>query len=186
MSETVAKSVDNGVKVEALLAAREALTNAPPAAQFKWRAACEWKNGTHSHSIVESFYGLGEEQHRKKSFTFDADHPEVFASEDLGATPVEYVLVGLASCLTAGIAAVAQYRGIQLKKVSATIEGDMNLQGILGIDGDVRNGFDGIRVTYDIDADASREDIEALVAQSQKRSAVFDIITNPTNVTVSV
>jgi len=66
MSETVAKSVDNGVKVEALLAAREALTNAPPAAQFKWRAACEWKNGTHSHSIVESFYGLGEEQHRKK------------------------------------------------------------------------------------------------------------------------
>jgi len=86
--------------------------------------------------------------------------------------------VGLASCLTAGIAAVAQYRGIQLKKVAATIEGDMDLQGILGIDGDVRNGFDGIRVTYDIDADASREDIEALVAQSQKRSAVFDIVTN--------
>ena len=127
-----------------------------------------------------------QEQARKKSFTFDADHPEVFASEDLGATPVEYVLVGLASCLTAGIAAVAQYRGIQLKKVAATIEGDMDLQGILGIDGDVRNGFDGIRVTYDIDADASREDVEALVAQSQKRSAVFDIVTNPTNVTVSV
>ena len=149
-------------------------------------ASCEWKNGTHSHSTVEGFYGLGQEQARKKSFTFDADHPEVFASEDLGATPVEYVLVGLASCLTAGIAAVAQYRGIQLKKVAATIEGDMDLQGILGIDGDVRNGFDGIRVTYDIDADASREDVEALVAQSQKRSAVFDIVTNPTNVTVSV
>src|SRR5215813_8644792 len=99
--------VKNGVNVEALVAAREALTKAPEAAQFKWRAACEWKNGTHSHSTVESFFGLGEEQHRKKSFAFDADHPEVFASEDLGATPVEYVLVGLASCLTAGIAAVA-------------------------------------------------------------------------------
>jgi len=179
-------SVNNGVNVDALVAARQALTDAPQAAQFKWRASCEWKNGTHSHSTVEGFYGLGQEQARKKRFTFDADHPEVFASEDLGATPVEYVLVGLASCLTAGIAAVAQYRGIQLKKVAATIEGDMDLQGILGIDGDVRNGFDGIRVTYDIDADASREDIEALVAQSQKRSAVFDIVTNPTNVTVSV
>ena len=185
MSDT-GSSVNNGVNVEALVAARQALTEAPQAAQFKWRASCEWKNGTHSHSTVEGFYGLGQEQARKHSFTFDADHPELFASEDLGATPAEYVLVSLASCLTAGIAAVAQYRGIQLKKVSATIEGDMNLQGILGIDGDVRNGFDGIRVTYDIDADASREDIEALVAQSQKRSAVFDIVTNPTNVTVSV
>jgi uncharacterized OsmC-like protein len=185
MSET-SKQVKNGVNVEALVAAREALTNAPEAAQFKWRAACEWKNGTHSHSTVESFYGLGEEQHRKKTFAFDADHPEVFAAEDLGATPVEYVLVGLASCLTAGIASVAQYRGIQLKSVKATIEGDMDLQGILGIDDEVRNGFKGIRVTYDIDADASREDLEALVAQSQKRSAVYDIIANPTNVTVAV
>jgi uncharacterized OsmC-like protein len=185
MSET-AKPVKNGVNVDALVAAREALTKAPAAAEFKWRAACEWKNGTHSHSTVESFFGLGEEQHRKKTFAFDADHPEVFAAEDNGATPVEYVLVGLASCLTAGIASVAQYRGIQLKSVKATIEGDMDLQGILGIDDEVRNGFKGIKVSYDIDADASREDIEALVAQSQKRSAVYDIVTNPTNVTVAV
>jgi uncharacterized OsmC-like protein len=185
MSET-AKSINNGVNVDALVAAREALTNAPAAAEFKWRAACEWKNGTHSHSTVESFFGLGEEQHRKKTFAFDADHPEVFAAEDNGATPVEYVLVGLASCLTAGIASVAQYRGIQLKSVKATIEGDMDLQGILGIDDEVRNGFKGIKVSYDIDADASREDIEALVAQSQKRSAVYDIVTNPTNVSVVV
>ena len=183
---TVNGSVNNGVNVEALIAAREALTQAPQAAQFKWRAACEWKDGTHSHSTVESFFGLGQEQHRKKTFAFDADHPEVFASEDHGATPVEYVLVGLASCLTAGIAAVAQHRKIQLRSVKATIEGDMDLQGILGIDSDVRNGFDGIRVHFNIDADAKREDIEALVAQSQKRSAVFDIVTNPTNVTVKV
>ena len=184
MSET--KTVDNGVNLDAVVGAREALTNAPAAAQFKWRAACQWKNGTHSYSTFESFYGLGEEQRRKKTFSFDADHPEVFASEDLGATPVEYVLVGLASCLTAGIATIASYRNIQLKSVTATIEGDMDLQGILGIDDEVRNGFKGIKVTYDIDADASREDIEALVAQSQKRSAVYDIVTNPTNVTVAV
>ena len=177
---------DNGVNVAALLAAREALTNAPEAANFKWRATCNWKNGTHSHSTVEGFYGLGEEQKHKTTFTFDADHPEVFASQDNGATPVEMVLVGLASCLTAGVAAVAQNRGIQLRSVTATLEGGMNLQGILGIDKDVRNGFDGIKVDFKIDADASEDDIKALVAQSQKRSAVYDIVTNPTNVTVSV
>ena len=178
--------VKNGVNVDALIAARDALTKAPAAAQFKWRAACEWRDGTHSHSTVEGFYGLGQEQRRKSSFKFDADHPEVFASEDKGATPVEFVLVGLASCLTAGIAAVAQHRNIQLRSVKATIEGDMDIQGILGIDSDIRNGFDGIKVTYEIDADAKLEDIEALVAQSQKRSAVYDIVTNPTNVTVQV
>ena len=179
-------AVNNGVNVEALIAAREALTNAPQAAQFKWRASCEWKNGTHSHSTVEGFFGLGEEQRRKTTFKFDADHPEVFASEDKGATPVEYVLVGLASCLTAGVAAIAQHRGIQLRSVKATIEGNMDIQGILGIDSDVRNGFDGIKVKYKIDADATPDEIKAIVAQSQKRSAVYDIVTNPTNVTVEV
>ena len=183
---TSENAVDNGVNVEALLEAREALTAAPEGAKFTWRADCEWKNGTHSHSSVEGFFGLGEEQRHRKVFTFDADHPELFASEDNGATPVEFVLVGLASCLTAGIAAVAQHRGIQLRSVKARLEGDMDIQGILGIDSDVRNGFGGINVTYEIDADASREDIEALVAQSQKRSAVYDIITNPTNVGVKV
>jgi uncharacterized OsmC-like protein len=189
MSTTATKmtaNVDNGVNVEALLGARQALTDAPEAAQFKWRATCTWVNGTHSRSTVQSFYGLGAEQSHKTTFDFEADHPEVFAATDNGATPVEYVLVGLASCLTAGIAAVAQNRSIQLRSVKATLEGGMDLQGILGIDSEVRNGFDGIKVVFDIDADASREDIAALVAQSQKRSAVFDIVTNPTNVAVEV
>jgi len=180
------KAVDNGVNVEALLSAREALSEAPAGAQFQWRATCKWVNGTHSRSTVEGFHGLGEEQKHKTKFTFDADHPEIFASEDKGATPVELVLAGLASCLTAGVASVAQLREIQLNSVSATLEGDMDIQGILGIDSDVRNGFEGIRVTYDIDADATHDEIEAVVAQSQKRSAVYDLITNPTNVTVKV
>ena len=179
-------AVDNGVNVEALINAREALTDAPEAAQFKWRATCEWKNGTHSNTTVEGYFGLGEEHRHRTTFDFDADHPEVFASEDNGATPVEIVLVGLASCLTAGVAAVAQYREIQLRSVTAVVEGGMDIQGILGIDSEVRNGFDGIKVTYKIDAEASDDDIKALVAQSQKRSAVYDIITNPTNVTVEV
>ena len=179
-------TVDNGVNVEALLGAREALSETPEAAKFNWRATNEWKNGTHSHSEIQGFYGLGEEQHHRTTFSFDSDHPEIFASEDHGATPVEIVLVGLASCLTAGVAAVAQHRDIQLRSVKATLEGTMDVQGILGMDSDVRNGFDGVKVHYEIDADATPDEIKALVAQSQKRSAVYDILTNPTNVTVEV
>ena len=179
-------TVNNGVNVAALLDAREALTATPEGAQFQWRATCEWKNGTHSYSSVEGYFGLGEEQHHKTTFTFDADHPETFASEDNGAAPVEYMLVGLASCLTAGVAAIAQHRGIQLRSVSATLEGSMDIQGILGIDSDIRNGFGGIKVSFKIDADATPDEIKALVAQSQKRSAVYDIVANPTNITVEV
>jgi len=180
------RPIINGVNVEALLGARAALTDAPAAAQFTWRATCTWQNGTHSTSSIEGFYGLGEEQRHRKEFTFDADHPEIFASEDKGATPVEFVLVGLAGCLTAGIAAVAENRNIKLNSVKATLEAGMDIQGILGIDADIRNGFEGIKVSYEIDADAPKDAIEAVVAQSQKRSAVFDILANPTNITVEV
>jgi uncharacterized OsmC-like protein len=180
------KVVDNGVNVAALLGAREALTEAPEAAQFRWKAVSSWQRGTHTRSSCEGFFGLGEEQKHRTEYSFDTDHPEVFASEDNGATPVEMVLVGLAGCLTAGIATVAQNREIQLRSVKATLEGSMDLAGILGIDGDVRNGFGDVQVNFEVDADASQEDIEALVAQSQKRSAVYDIIANPTNITVNV
>lgn len=183
---TTENPVDNGVNVEALLGAREAMTGMPAAAAFVWRADCEWVNGTHSRTTVEKFFGIGDEQSHRAPFVLDTDHPEIFASEDHGVTPVEMVLAGLAGCLTAGVASVAQHRGIQLRSVKATLEGDMDLQGILGIDADVRNGFGGIRVRYEIDANATRDEIEAVVAQSQKRSAVFDIIANPTQVSVEV
>lgn len=183
---TVEIDTHNGVKIEALLEARQALTDAPDAAQFKWRASSEWVNGTHTRSTVEKFFGLGEEQSHKTTFTYDTDHPEIFASEDNGSTPVELVLVGLSGCIGAGIATVAANREIKLNSVKATVEADMDLAGILGIDVDVRNGFNNIRIKYEIDADASEDDIKAIVAQSQKRSAVFDIVTNPTDVNVVV
>ena len=179
-------TADNGVNVQALLDAREALREAPAATKFTWRASCKWVNGTYSTATVSNYFGLGEEQSHKTETTFEADHPEIFASEDRGITPIEYLLVGLASCLTAGIASVAQNRGVQLRSVESRLEGQMDIQGILGMDSDVRNGYDDIRVTFEIDADASKEDIEAIVAQSQKRSAVYDALTNPVNVTVEV
>ena len=186
MSTETEKQVQNGVNVDALLGARDALSKAPEAAKFNWKASCKWMNGTHSQTSIQGFYGLGGQQSHKTEFTFDTDHPEIFASEDKGATPVEMVLAGLAGCLTAGVASIAQLRKIQLRSVKATLEGAMDIQGILGIDSDVRNGFNDIKVNFEIDADASKDDLEALVAQSQKRSAVYDVITNPTNVSVSV
>ena len=179
-------TTDNGVNVQALLDARDVLKGAPEAAQFTWKATSKWQNGVHTTTRIQNFYGLGEEQTHKEETVLEADHPEVFAAPDDAITPIEYLLVGLTSCLTGGIASVAQNRGIQLRSVEATIEGNHDIRGILGADSDVRNGFNDIKVKFDIDADASPEDIEALVAQSQKRSAVFDALTNPTDVIVEV
>jgi uncharacterized OsmC-like protein len=178
-------TIDHGVNVQALLDARGVLADAPEAAQFTWRASSSWTNGVHSTTKIQNFFGLGEEQSHKTEAVFDADHPEVFAAQDRGITPIEYLLVGLASCLTAGVASVAQNRGIQLRSVEATVEGNHDIRGILG-DSDVRNGYNDIKVSFKIDADASEQEIEGLVAQSQKRSAVFDALTNPTEVSVTV
>jgi uncharacterized OsmC-like protein len=179
-------TVDNGVNVAALLGAREAMTATPAAAAFTWKVTNEWVRGTHSRSSVHDFFGVGGPQEHRTTFELETDHPALFAAEDHGVTPVEMVLAGLAGCLTAGVASVAQNRGVQLRSVKATLSGDMDLAGILGIDPEVRNGFERITVTYQVDADASREEIEGIVAQSQKRSAVFDIVTNPTNVRVEL
>ena len=185
MTTTETPAVDNGVDVPFLLGARTALSETPAGAQFQWRAETEWVKGTHSRGTVKTFFGLGEEQEHTASFTFDADHPLQFSSEDHGATPVEILLIALGACLTGGVASVAQLREIQLRSVKATISGEHDILGILGADPEVPNRFKSIKVHYDIDADATPEQIAALVAQSQKRSAVFDIVANPTNVSVT-
>ena len=185
-TETDTPAVDNGVNVGALLEARAALSDAPAAAQFQWRADVEWLKGTHSRGTVKTFYGLGEEQEHHASFSFDVDHPLQFASEDNGATPVEVVLVALGSCLVAGVASVAQLREIQLRSVKATVAAEHDLLGILGADPEVPNRFKSVQVHFDIDADATPDEMAAVVAQSQKRSAVYDILTNPVAVAVDI
>lgn len=180
------RAVNNGVNTEALIGARAAFERVPQAAQFTFRSSCDWVEGTFSVNRLNGYFGLGQEHERAKTFRIESDQPAVFAAADRAPTPPEIVLAALASCLTGGVAAVAQHRGIQLNAVRATVEGDIDVQGIFGVDADIRNGFNAIRVTFDIDADAGEDDIAALVAQSQKRSAVFDLLTNPTNVAVTV
>jgi uncharacterized OsmC-like protein len=186
MSTETKTPVDNGVDLEALVGARDMLGQQPELGDFKWRVSSTWKWGNHCENHVEKFFGLGEEQSHHTSFTYDVDHPEQFSATDIGPTPVEYVLVGLAGCLTAGIANIATLREIQLRSVTATIEADHRLLGTLGIDPEQRPGFESVSVKYIVDADATPDEIEALVAQSQKRSPVYDMLVNPTAVTVEV
>ncbi len=187
MSTTEAPTLPNGVNVEALLGAREAFKGGTSLTEFQWRARNEWIDGTHSRTVIDDFSGAGGPQsHKAPPQVHDADHPELFAATDNGATPAEFVLHAIASCLTGGVAAVAANRGVKLNSVSSSIEGDMDLQGILGMDPDVRNGYSTIRVNFEIDADADDETVARIVQQSIKRSAVYDVLTGNVAVEVTV
>ncbi|HUF56479.1 MAG TPA: OsmC family protein [Thermohalobaculum sp.] len=175
----------HGVDTPTLFATINAVAAEPALARFTWRAKTDWQRGTHSRSTINGYHGAGAEQVRETDFTADADHPAVLCGADKGPTPVEWILHGLAACLTAGIANIAAARGVELEEVTATVEGDMDLRGILGISDEVRNGYEGIRVDFTIKGDAPAETLEKIVEQSRARSAVFDVLTNRTPVTVT-
>jgi uncharacterized OsmC-like protein len=178
--------VRNGVDTTTLFATLDAVKAAPAAAQFKFRASNRWISGTHSQSTIDGFFGVGEERAHEQATTLDVDHPKVLVGADQGPTPVEYLLHGLAGCLTAGLANIAAARGVELTEVTSTVEGDIDLNGILGLDPDVRNGFSAIRVGFDVKGNAPAEKLEALVEQSRARSAVFDVLTNGVPVSIEV
>jgi uncharacterized OsmC-like protein len=176
----------NGVNTPGLFATVDAVDEQRELAMFQFRATNTWQSGTHSRSTVRSFYGAGGEQEHVREYTMDADHPEVFAATDNGFVPVEIVLCGLASCITAGIGTVSAARGVELYEVESTIEGDIDLQGVLGLSDEVRNGFENIRIDFTIKGNASEEKLREIVEQSRKRSAVFDIVTNSVPVEITV
>jgi len=168
----------NGVDTPTLLATINAVGAQPELAQFRFRAVNRWQQGTHSRTRIHSFYGAGGEQMHEREFTYDADHPTVLVGRDQAPTPVEFLLHALASCLTAGIGNIAAARGVTLHEVESTLEGDIDLQGILGLSDRVRNGYRSIRATFTIKGDAPAEKLAQIVEQSRKRSAVYDVLTN--------
>jgi uncharacterized OsmC-like protein len=187
MTMTSDSGVRNGVDTTTLFATLDAVKDAPEAARFQFRARNRWVSGTHSRSTIHDFFGVGEERTHDEPTTHDVDHPAVLVGGDNGPTPVEYVLHALAGCLTAGLANIAAARGIELTEVTSTVEGDIDLNGIFGLGGpEVRNGFEQIRVSFEVSGDAPAEKLQELVEQSRSRSAVFDIITNPVPVTIDV
>jgi uncharacterized OsmC-like protein len=176
----------NGVDTKTLFATIDAVSAQPELAKFQFRAANRWVSGTHNRSTINGYYGAGQEFARPTEHRYDADHPPVLTGTDQGPTPVEFLLHALAACLTSGLANIAAARGIALTEVTSTVEGDIDLRGILGLDPEVRNGFHGIRVNFAVRGEGSPEQLHGLVAQSRKRSAVFDMLTNGVPVTVEV
>jgi uncharacterized OsmC-like protein len=186
MTATVNESTRNGVDTATLFATLDAVKSAPQAAAFQFRAHNQWLSGTHNRSTIHDFFGVGEERTHERSFTFDADHPAVLVGRDNGPTPVEFVLHALAACLTAGLANIAAVRKVRLTEVRSTITGDIDLNGILGLDPEVRNGYQNIAVRFTIKGDAPADKLRELVEQSRAHSAVYDVITNHVPVTIEV
>jgi uncharacterized OsmC-like protein len=177
----------NGVDVATLFATVDAVKASPQLARFQFRASNDWISGTHSRSVIQGFYGAGQEDtSRSEPFAYDADHPAVLVGSNQAPTPVEFLLHAIAACLTAGLANVAAARGITLRRVRSTVEGDIDLLGILGLSDEVRNGYRQIRVHFEVDGDASSEELAALVQRSRCRSAVYDVLTNGTDVRIDV
>jgi uncharacterized OsmC-like protein len=182
---TVQQTYRNGVDTAALFATLDAVKADREIAKFRFRATNQWISGTHNRSTIEGFYGAMQEMSHTEARSYDADHPAVLVGGDRGPTPVEYLLHALAACLTAGIANVAAARGITLTEVSSTVEGDIDLMGILGLDADTRNGYQQIRVSFRLRGDDPAA-LRKVVEQSRARSAVFDVVTNGVPVSIDV
>ena len=176
----------NGVDTAALFATLDAVKGQPEIADFRFRATNRWIAGTHNRTTIDGYYGAGQEHRRPEPFQYDADHPPVLTGNDQGPAPVEYLLHAIAACLTSGLANIAAARGVTLTEVTSTVEGDIDLLGIFGLDPEVRNGYQGIRVTFSLSGEADEETLRGLVEQSRRRSAVYDVLTNGTPVTIDV
>lgn len=183
--EKPAKVAINGVDVPTFVATLGVVEQQPDIASFTFRANGEWLSGTHSRTEFSGYFGALAEQQHKQLYAIDGDHPQVLCGTDNGVSPVEMLLAGLSACITAGIGNIASIRQVKLFSVETTIEGDIDLNGILGLDKTVRNGFSGIRATFRIKGDASPEMLEKIVQQSVARSAVFDVLTNGVPVSVA-
>jgi uncharacterized OsmC-like protein len=185
MTSTHVRPARNGVDVPTLFATRDHVKASPELGNFQFRATNQWLSGTHSQSTIQGFYGAGgEDASRQEPFVFDADHPAVLVGTNKGPTPVEFLLHAIATCLTAGVANIAAARGIDLHRVTSTVEGDINLLGVLGLSDEVRNGYRQMRVQIAVEGDAPAEVLTELVEQSRRRSAVYDVLSNGTDVQI--
>jgi uncharacterized OsmC-like protein len=181
-----AREPRNGVDTPALFATISAVAAKPELAQFKFRATNRWQQGTYSRTQIDSFYGAGGEHSHAQEFSYDADHPAVLVGRDRAPTPVEFLLHALTSCITAGIGNIAAARGVTLYEVESTIEGDIDLRGILGISNEVRNGYEAMRLNFKIKGDAPAEVLQKIVEQGRDRSAVYDVITRGVPVSITI
>jgi uncharacterized OsmC-like protein len=179
--------IRNGVNVDQMYGTLDAIKANPSLATFKWRASNKWLGGSHNRSTIKVFYGAGgDDTTRESAFTVDAGEPGILLGHDEGPNPAEFLLHALAACLTTSVVYVASARSVILDEVESTVEGDMDVQGALGLNNEVRNGFSAIRVKFSIKAQAPQEKIQEVLDRAWARSAVFDSITRGVPVEVAL
>lgn len=177
----------NGINIDQLFGTLDAIKEQPSLGTFQFRATNRWLGGAHNQSTIRDFYGAGQEDRsRSRAFVADAGEPAVLVGTDTGPNPAEFLLHALAACLTTSIVYVAAARGVELESVESTLEGDLDVRGGLGLDESVRNGFQQIRVSFDVKANATPEKIREVVERAKARSVVFDSITRGVPVSVEV
>jgi uncharacterized OsmC-like protein len=180
------EKIVNGVSVTKLFQTIGAIQANPSIADFNFRAKGKWVNGGHNQTTINDFYGACQTHSRSQPFEFEKDEPPVLLGEDNGANPVEYALAALNGCLTTSLIYHAAAKGIKIDEVESTLGGDLDLHGFLGLNENVRNGYKKIQVTFKIKSDAPEEKLRELVELAQKRSPMFDIISHPTPIEVSM
>jgi uncharacterized OsmC-like protein len=181
-----AEKVVNGVDVEKLYETMGAIRHNPSISKFNFKAENRWISGGHNVATINEFDGACQTHKRSKPFVFEKDEPPVLLGTDKGANPVEYLLAALAGCLTTSLVYHAAARGIKIEQVEATFAGDLDIQGFLGMSDKVRNGYESIQVKFKVKGDASQETLRELVEIAQQRSPVFDIVSHPTPVCVTL
>ena len=179
-------TVVNGVNVTQLFDTIDAIKGNPEVSKFKFRATNKWQNGTHNRATVKSFYGALQEDNSREPLVYEIDEPPVMLGENKGANPVEYLLVGLSGCMTTALVAHASARGIEIKSVSSSLEGDLDVQGFLGLSETTPVAYKEIRVSFKIEADISDQEKQELVEMAQKYSPVFNTVTQPVKVKVGL
>jgi len=184
---TVIDKIRNGVDTEVLYGTLDAIKADPSIARFQFRARNRWIDGAHNRTTIRDFYAANQEDtSRAEEFVLDAGEPAILLGTDTGPNPAEYLLHALAACLTTSLVYVAAARGVRLTEVESTLEGDMDVQGALGLSEEHRNGFEQIRVSFRVKGEAPEAKLREVVERAQQRSAVFDIVSNGVPVTLDV
>jgi uncharacterized OsmC-like protein len=179
-------SIVNGVDVDRLSGTIGHVSADPALARFQFRARNHWIDGGYSRSTIKDFYGAGQEDAtRTEPFTVDADEPPVLLGENRAPNTVEYVLHALAACVSGTIVYHAAARGIALAGVETTVQGDLDLHGFLGLDSNVRPGYEQIRVTIEVTGDFDDDQFAELTSLT-RYSPVRDIVSNPVPVAIDV
>jgi len=176
----------NGFLMNDIMGTVQALQENPEIAKFEFRVKNKWIKGGHNRSQIQGFYGGGQEDvSRKKPFTFDNSEPPILLGNNEGANPVEFILHGLAGCMTTTMVLHAAANGIELESVESSLEGDLDVQGFLGLNPEVRNGYQQIRVTFKVEGDLTDQEKQKLES-FVRMSPVFDIVTNKVPVQVNL